>query len=254
MLQEAAMELSLFTINQGFDAVFAWIHFLAGVAWIGLLYYFNLVHGAYMAEAPAEAKPGAVRMLLPRALFWFRWGAVFTLLSGLAIIAAKMGVSVHNGGTAGDVMKSSWGAGISLGATLGIFMFLNVWLVIWPNQKVVIASANAVAGGGQADPKAADAGARAFLASRANFLFSIPMLFFMGNHRLNFFSGENGGPKMSVGVPLGICLALIVLFEVIALTGKRNAGPAKMLEKHVAVIHIGLVLTLIFYFVMDGLL
>lgn len=245
------MELSLFTINQGFDALFAWIHFLAGVAWIGLLYYFNLVQVPFMGEAPAEAKPGVVRMLLPRALFWFRWGAVVTLLSGLAIIFAKMGVSVNNGGSAGDVFKSSWGAGISLGATLGIFMFLNVWLVIWPNQKIVIASANAVAGGGQADPKAADAGARAFLASRTNFLFSIPMLFFMGNHRLTFFSGE---PKMSMGVPLGISLVLILLFEGIALFGKKGAGPAKMLDKHVAVIHVGLVLTLIFYFLMDGLL
>ncbi len=245
------MELSLFTVNQGFEAVFAWMHFLAGVAWIGLLYYFNLVQVPFMAEAPAEAKPGIVRMLLPRALFWFRWGAVFTLLTGIAIIATRMAVSVNNGGSAGDVMKSSWGAGISLGATLGLVMFLNVWLVIWPKQKIVIASANAVAGGGQADPAAADAGARAFLASRANFLFSIPMLFFMGNHRITLFSGE---PKNSMGLPLGICLALIVLFEVIALTQKKGAGAAKMFDKHVAVIHIGLVLTLIFYFVMDGLL
>jgi uncharacterized membrane protein len=238
------MDFSLFT-QAGPDMLFAWIHFLAGVAWIGILYYFNLVQVPFMAEAPAEAKPGVTRMLLPRALWWFRWGAVATLLSGFAILGYKIAI----GG--GAIMKTSWGVGISLGALLGIVMFLNVWLVIWPNQKIVIASANAVAGGGQADPKAADAGARAFLASRTNFLFSIPMLFFMGNHRLAFFSGE---PAMSIGVPLGICTALIALFEIIALTGKKGAGPAKMLDKHVAVIHVGLLLALIFYFVIDGLL
>jgi uncharacterized membrane protein len=245
------MELSLFTINQGFDALFAWMHFIAGVAWIGLLYYFNLVHVPFMAEAPAEAKPGVVTKLLPRALWWFRWGAMFTLLTGLAILIAKMGVSVHNGGSAGDVMKSSWGVGISLGALLGIVMFLNVWFVIWPKQQIVIASANAVAGGGQADPKAADAAARAFLASRTNFLFSIPMLFFMGNHRITLFSGE---PKMSIGLPLAICTVLIALFEGIALMGKKGVGPAKMLDKHVAVVHVGLVLALICYLVLDGML
>ncbi len=238
------MDLSLFT-EAGPDFLFAWIHFLAGITWIGILYYFNVVQVPFMAEAPAEAKPGVTRMLLPRALWWFRWGAMFTLLSGLAILVYR----IAQGG--GEIMTTSWGVGISLGALLGIVMFLNVWLVIWPNQKVVIASANAVAGGGQADPKAADSAARAFLASRTNFLFSIPMLFFMGNHRLSFFSGK---PEMSVGVPLGICTAIIVLFEVIALTGKKGQGPAKMLDKHVAVIHIGLLLAVVFYFILDGLL
>lgn len=239
------MDFSLFT-QAGADMIFAWMHFLAGITWIGMLYYFNLVQVPFMAEAPAETKPGVIRMLLPRALWWFRWGAVATLLSGFLILGWKIHMAQSMA-----IMKTSWGVGISLGAVLGIVMFLNVWLVIWPKQKIVIASANAVAGGGQADPKAADAAARAFLASRTNFLFSIPMLFFMGNHRITFFSGE---PAMSIGAPLGICTALIILFEVFALTGKKGAGPAKMLDKHVAVIHVGLVLTLIFYFVIDGLL
>ena len=239
------MEFSLFT-QAGADMIFAWMHFLAGITWIGILYYFNVVQVPFMGEAPAEAKPGVLRMLLPRAMWWFRWGAVATLLSGFLILGWKIHMAQSMA-----IMKTSWGVGISLGATLGTVMFLNVWLIIWPKQKIVIASANAVAGGGQADPRAADAGARAFLASRTNFLFSIPMLFFMGNHRITFFSGE---PAMSIGAPLGICTALIILFEVFALTGKKGAGPAKMLDKHVAVIHIGLVLTLIFYFVIDGLL
>jgi uncharacterized membrane protein len=235
---------------QGPEMLFAWIHFLAGITWIGLLYYFNFVHGAYMAEAPAEAKPGATRFLLPRALWWFRWGAVFTVLSGLAIITYWM-TQVPAGISPMEALNNSRGVGIMLGATLGIIMFLNVWLVIWPKQKIVIASANAVAGGGTADPNAAAAAGRAFLASRTNMMFSIPLLFFMGNHRITFFAGE---PTMSIGAPLGVCTVIIVLFELIGLLGTRGKGPAKMLEKHVAVIHIGLLLAVIFYFVVDGML
>jgi uncharacterized membrane protein len=239
------MDLSLFS-SAGVEMLFAWIHFLAGVMWIGLLYYFNVVQVPFMAEAPAEAKPGVTTKLVPRALWWFRWGAMFTVLSGLSILVYRGVV----GGSA--VFTSSWGVGILLGGTLGIIMFLNVWLIIWPNQKIVIASANAVAGGGQADPKAADAAARAFCASRTNFLFSIPMLFFMGNHRITFFSGD---PKMSPHAVLGICVALVVALEVVfAIVGKKGQGPAKILDKHVAVIHVGLALALVLYFLMDGLL
>jgi uncharacterized membrane protein len=238
------MELSLFT-QAGPDFLFAWVHFLAGITWIGLLYYFNFVQVPFMAEAPAETKPGVTRFLAPRALWWFRWGAMFTVLTGLAIIIYRIIIAGPS------VMSTSWGVGISLGALLGIVMFLNVWLIIWPKQKIVIASANAVAAGGQADPAAADAAARAFLASRTNTLFSIPMLFFMGNHRLSFFSGT---PSMSIGIPLGICTLLVLLFEANAIFGKKGQGMAKMLEKHVAIIHIGLVLSFLFYFIIDGLL
>src|ERR1041385_2787731 len=223
------MDLSLFT-QAGPEFLFGWIHFLAGITWIGLLYYFNFVQAPFMAEAPAEAKPGVTRMLLPRALWWFRWGAMFTVLSGLAIIIYRIVI----GGA--EIMSTSWGAGISVGALLGIIMFLNVWLVIWPKQKIVIASANAVAGGGQADPNAAGAAARGFMASRTNTLFSIPMLFFMGNHRLSFFSGT---PDTPVFVPLAIITVIALIIEALALFGTKGKGPAKMLDKHIAVIHIG---------------
>lgn len=237
-------KFSMFT-SAGPEFLMAWFHFIAGITWIGILYYFNFVQVPFMAEADAATKPGVVTKLLPRALWWFRWGAMFTVITGFVII----GLRIMQAG--GAIMKTSWGVGISLGALLGTVMFLNVWLVIWPNQKIVIASQEAVSGGGQADPKAAGAAARAFLASRTNTLFSIPMLFFMGNHRLAFFGGE---PAMSVGVPMGICTLLVVLFEAVALFGKKGAGPAKMLDKHVAVIHVGLVLALLMYFVVDGML
>ncbi len=157
--------MDLITTKIGFEMLLRWGHFMAGVTWIGLLYYFNFVQTEYFKEADGEAKSDAIQKLVPRALWWFRWGAMFTLLTGLGIFA------VRGGGMSMDIY---------IGALLGLFMFLNVWLIIWPNQQVVIASAKQVAEGGDALPEAAGALATAGLASRTNTLFSIPMLFFMG--------------------------------------------------------------------------
>jgi uncharacterized membrane protein len=150
------------------------LHFFAGVIWIGMLYYFNFVQGPFFAEIDANVKNVAVTKLLPRALLWFRMGALYTFLTGLYYLMARG----HSLGFA--VYSSSWGVSILIGALLGTIMFLNVWLVIWPNQKVVIQSATQVLGGGQPLPNAAACGAKAGLASRHNALFSIPLLLFMG--------------------------------------------------------------------------
>ncbi|HIF55151.1 MAG: urate hydroxylase PuuD [Methylococcales bacterium] len=157
--------MELFTTSLGFEMLLRWGHFMAGVAWIGLLYYFNFVQTEYFKEADAASKSDAIQKLVPRALWWFRWGAMFTLVTGLGIFAIR-----------GGAMSMD----IYIGALLGIFMFLNVWLIIWPNQQIVIASATQVSDGGEAIPEAAGALATAGLASRTNTLFSIPMLFFMG--------------------------------------------------------------------------
>lgn len=157
--------MDLITTKLGLEMLLRWGHFMAGVAWIGLLYYFNFVQTEYFKEADSSAKSDAIQKLVPKALWWFRWGAMFTLATGLGIFA------VRGGGMSMDIY---------VGALLGLFMFLNVWLIIWPNQKIVIASAKQVAEGGAALPEAADALATAGLASRTNTLFSIPMLFFMG--------------------------------------------------------------------------
>ncbi len=157
--------MELFTTSLGFEMLLRWGHFMAGVAWIGLLYYFNFVQTEYFKEADAASKSDAIQKLVPRALWWFRWGAMFTLATGLGIFAIR-----------GGAMSMD----IYIGALLGIFMFLNVWLIIWPNQQIVIASATQVSDGGEAIPEAAGALATAGLASRTNTLFSIPMLFFMG--------------------------------------------------------------------------
>jgi len=142
-----------------------WLHFVAGVTWIGILYYFNLVQVPFMKETDPGTKSGVVLKLLPRALWWFRYSALVTVLAGFAL----MGVSrVSN-------------IAIMIGATLGIIMFLNVWLIIWPNQKVGMRmTADATATKTPAPPEMAKHARRAYLASRTNFYLSFPMLLFMG--------------------------------------------------------------------------
>lgn len=170
--------MDIITTYAGFEMLLRWGHLLAGVTWIGLLYYFNFVQTEYFKEAEADAKSNAIRKLAPRALWWFRWGAAVTLITGLLIILMRsFALSVD----------------LYIGAILGLLMFLNVWLIIWPNQQIVIKSAETVANGGQALPEAGDALAKAGLASRTNTLFSVPMLFFMGAsthypHELSFLS------------------------------------------------------------------
>ena len=205
-----------------------WIHIMAGVAWIGLLWYFNFVQGEYFKEAEAAAKGEAIRKLVPRALWWFRWGAMFTFLSGVALLA----------------LKHLMGFGIITGAVLGTLMFLNVWLIIWPNQKIVIASAEQVAGGGEPLPAAAGALAKAGLASRTNTLFSIPMLFFMAS---SIHLGQ-----LQIPVGSASLLSLILVFGIILLLYlnglKGKMGPMASVK---GVIHMGLLLTLVLYLIID---
>ena len=214
-----------------------WIHFLAGVLWIGLLYYFNFVQGPFFAEADAATKSTATQKLVPRALWWFRWGAMLTFLSGVAILGMRQ-ASWNDG----------WGMTILTGAAFGTLMFLNVWLVIWPNQKIVIASAVAAASGGQADPKAAAAGRRAFLASRTNVVFSFPMLFFMGAA-----SHLSLDPARNAGLFGVLLLVILALLEINALTG--TTGPTKKpIETVRGVIVTGFVTTAIVYAVAQAVL
>ena len=221
------MELALLQGN-AIAFLFRWIHLLAGVAWIGLLWYFNFVQGEYFKEADASSKSDAIRKLVPRALWWFRWGAMFTFISGVAMLGAK----------------HLTGYGIMVGALLGTFMFLNVWLIIWPNQKIVIASAEKAAAGGEADPAATGALAKAGLASRTNTLFSIPMLFFMAS---SVHLAQLSTPVMSAGIfSLIVVFGIIVLLQINAVMGKQ--GPMTSVK---GVIHMGLLLTLVLYLGID---
>ena len=156
------------------QAVFRWLHTFFGILWIGLLYYFNFVQIRKMPEIPAELKPAVSKYIAPEALFWFRWAAALTVLMGLIVAYARgvnyahetLTLGLFGGYSAADQGFTLMG----LGMWLGIIMFLNVWVFIWPNQKIALGIVD-----GDADAKA-KAGRTAMLFSRTNLLLSIPML------------------------------------------------------------------------------
>jgi uncharacterized membrane protein len=180
--------------NRFFDAGGAWEvlsrygHILTGITWIGLLYFFNFVQTPAFAEMSADARSEAQRKITWRALWWFRWAALLTFLFGVLILG------VQTGEDAEAYFSGQRGTAIITGMILGTTMFLNVWGVIWRNQKVIIGSAERVAQGEEPDPRAAELAKPAARASRANTLFSIPMLFFMvfAAHGLGFWEEPIG--------------------------------------------------------------
>ncbi len=151
---------------QEIEYIARWIHFVAGITWIGLLYFFNLVQTPWMKVLDASARPHVVPTLFPRALAWFRHAAWVTVLAGLVLIYVKYWRN-------GDVLNSNSAKTIFVGMVLGLIMLINVWGIIWPNQQKVIAAAVARQ---TPDPSWARA---ALYASRANFILSFPMLAFM---------------------------------------------------------------------------
>jgi len=207
------------------------------VCWIGILWYFNFIQTPFFgSELGGQAKGAMTRGLVPNALWWFRWGAMFTFISGLVILAMKL----HGGVGLGDGYMTR----ILTGALMGTFMWANVWFVIWPAQKVVIQNAETVAAGGEANPAAAAAGGRAGMASRTNTLFSIPMLFFMGSasHLPTFANGSNDAVYWAIA-------GVIILFaEAQALIGP-GAPTQKPLTSVSGTIHAGLALTVVLYLV-----
>lgn len=148
-------------------ALARWIHFLAGITWVGLLYYFNLVQMAALKDAAADGTAaGITKHVAPRALFWFRWSAVVTWLAGAALLGAHMGDAF--------MLRNGFEV-IGVGAWLGTIMLINVWVFIWPNQKKILGMV-------AADDAAKNKARRvAMLASRTNMMLSLPMLFFMAN-------------------------------------------------------------------------
>lgn len=196
--------------------IFKWGHVLFGLVWIGMLYYFNFVQTEYFKEAEKEALADAKAKLAPRALWWFRWGAMFTFLTGLVLLYLIGAHSdLHN-------YKVIW-----VGAIAGIIMFLNVWLIIWPNQQIVL-GLNGKTGDGPA------AAAKAGLASRTNTLLSGPMLMGMIGSKSWFAYGSGSD------LGLYIALAIIAAVEANALFGKT--GPMTSVK---GVIHCSLALTVV---------
>ena len=138
------MDFALFS-SEGLVFFFRWLHFFFGITWIGLLYYFNFVQGGFFASTDATTKKNVIKGLVPSALWWFRWGAMGTFITGLCILSLRG----HESGMA--VFSTSWGIAILTGAFLGFWMWFNVWFVIWPAQQVVIAAANSQAAKDAAD-------------------------------------------------------------------------------------------------------
>lgn len=179
-----------------------YVHFVAGIIWIGMLYYFNFVQTPFFGtDLGGTARGAMMRGLVPNALWWFRWGAMFTFLSGWLYLLTNWG---HGGYNPPALIL------ISTGGAMGTLMWFNVWFVIWPAQQVMIASAEAVAGGGQADPAAAKRAPIAGRASRTNTLLSLPMLFFMASasHAQFLF---DGGTSLAVYAP--VVLGVLLLAE-----------------------------------------
>jgi len=150
--------------------LFRWFHVISGVMWIGLLWYFNFVQIPNMPNIPDEQKPAIGKVIAPAALWWFRWGAMATIVTGLILawmngyLVGALSLGFTDGGSS---------LPIGIGMWLGIIMWFNVWFVIWPNQQKALGMVEA-----SADEKAA-AGRTAMLFSRTNTLLSIPMLYCM---------------------------------------------------------------------------
>ena len=173
-----------------------WGHLLFGMTWIGLLYYFNFIQGGYFKSASSEGLADAKAKLAPEALWWFRWAAMFTFITGVILLEYVYRTGLLN-------------SYIVVGATLGTFMFLNVWLIIWPNQKIVL---------GMVDGDGAAAGGKALLASRTNTLFSGPMAFCM-------LAGGHFGAWGTLSAHMNAmyaALAVVVLLEINAIVGKQG--------------------------------
>jgi len=232
--------MALFSYD-GWLFLLRWFHFLAGITWIGLLYYFNLVQTPFFAGAEAPVRSGMiVGGLVSRALWWFRWGAMFTFLTGWLIIFHKMGQLGVPG-----FFNTSYGWAIFFGGMLGSLMWFNVWFVIWPAQQVVIASATQVSKGGQAIAEAAARGQRGGFASRTNTLLSIPMLFFMGAaSHLSMAQPHTRGAKIGALIFLLVVLAVA---EFNAMVGTTGSGK-KMLSTVKGTIWGGFILAAILYF------
>jgi uncharacterized membrane protein len=205
------------------DFIFRWLHVIFGIVWIGHLYYFNFVQTEYFKEAEASAKADAVQKLAPRALWWFRWGAMFTFLTGVVLLVLVFHAHGIN-------------AFLIVGAVLGTLMFLNVWLIIWPNQQIVC---------GLKEGDAAAAAPKAGLASRTNTLFSTPML-------LGMIAGAHGGAFGAAAMPLlpaagtagigfWLVLLIIALLQANAIWGKT--GPMTSVK---GVIHSSIGLSIVF--------
>jgi uncharacterized membrane protein len=144
-----------------------WLHVLSGVMWIGILWYFNFVQTPSMPKIPDEQKPAVSKVIAPTALFWFRWGAMATLITGLILANMYPGYFLR------AISLQAPNTAIGIGMWLGLIMWFNVWFIIWPNQKKALGIVTV------APEEKAKAAKMAGMTSRLNTMLSVPMLYCM---------------------------------------------------------------------------
>jgi uncharacterized membrane protein len=231
--------------SAGLEFVARYGHILSGITWIGLLYYFNVVQTPAFAGFDAAARNESISKLVPRALWWFRYAALMTLLFGLWLFIQQEQYD-------GDYMKTPSGMSITAGMLFGIIMFTNVWMYIWPAQRRVIANAENVAAGREADPDLAPVARKAAVMSRTNTLLSFPMLFLMvaTSHFAPVFGfSTEGGDRIVWWI---VILVIAVAAEGIAISVPAAGKPqAWHLDQHKNTIIAGIALTVLVYLVME---
>ena len=176
-----------------------WLHLVFGITWIGLLYFFNYINGPFAKTMDADTKKKVVPQLMPRALWWFRWSAMITFVTGWLYIGAKLHLNGAGLDGPGGLFTSTWGQWISFGALLASIMWFNVWFIIWPNQKKIITWTKK----GESPAEMAGLVRKAFLASRINTYLSWPMIFCM--------AAASHLPVFSLPIVLGVIVISIAI-------------------------------------------
>jgi uncharacterized membrane protein len=246
--------MAIFT-RFGLQGAFTIAHVIVGIMWMGLLWFFNFVQTPAYAEMDGAARNNAFDKLTWRALWWFRWAAAATVAFGVIII----GVAPKDT-FGGDFWKSTAGVTLLIGILFGLTMLYNVWMVIWPNQQIVIANARNVQAGGEADPNAPAAARAGAMASRQNTIFSLPLLVFMVG--ASHFYGENGhfsfdpgGGKWIVYFLIGlVVLAVLEANALGKISGRGNTGLNVIYESHKNAMYAGFALIVAFYILAEILL
>jgi uncharacterized membrane protein len=245
--------MAIFSKN-GLEGGFLIAHVVVAMMWMGLLWFFNFVQTPAYAEMDGAARNNAFDKLTWRALWWFRWAAAATVAFGLLVIAVGGSDEFD-----GDFWKGTRGVTLLIGILFGMVMLYNVWMVIWPNQQIVIANARNVQNGGEADPNAPAAARAGAMASRQNTIFSLPLLVFMVGashfYALDHFSFHPGGAKWFIYFMFGI--VVLVLLEANALgkiSGRGNTGLNVIYESHKNAMYAGGALILAYYILAEILL
>ena len=241
----------------GIEMLARYGHIIAGITWIGLLYYFNFAQTPAFASFEAPARNEAFAKLVPRAIWWFRWAAMATFAFGLLIFVLYIGGDNKPYGESGvyDAMQNPQVMTILAGMLFAIIMWANVWFVIWPAQRRAIANAQNVLAGREADASLPPVLRKAATASRTNTFLSIPMLFFMvaaGHLSAGAdFDSSEGGDRVIWYV---IVIVVAAIAEAIALKAPPPGSPlTKHLDDHKNTIGAGFVLLIVLYLIFEGL-